>query len=161
MYKIAKRHDSILYHILDALYAHSQPLTTITSMKGRHSFSITWQTSRRPTLDLYICALKNCFMNKTHHLPIRQRLKYVHPIWTIKHRRLCTVWENTSKKSSSGADNLVQRLTERIMNPRVGGGPQAIKVISALFSTQIIEVHLYYEVDSASTLPSRQLFFVR
>ena len=65
------------------------------------------------------------------------------------------------KKSFSGADNLVQRLTERIMNPRVGGGPQAIKVISALFSTQIIEVHLYYEVDSASTLPSRQLFFVR
>ena len=30
--------------------------------------------------------------------------------------------------ASPGADNLVQRLTERIMNPRVGGGPQAIKV---------------------------------
>ena len=31
--------------------------------------------------------------------------------------------------ASPGADNLVQRLTERIMNPRVGGGPQAIKVL--------------------------------
>ena len=30
--------------------------------------------------------------------------------------------------ASPGADNLVQRLTERIMNPRVGGGPQAMKV---------------------------------
>ena len=37
------------------------------------------------------------------------------------------------KKSFLGADNLVQRLTERIMNPRVGGGPQAIKVISPVF----------------------------
>ena len=58
------------------------------------------------------------------------------------------------KKSFSGADNLVQRLTERIMNPRVGGGPQAIKVISALFSTQIIEVHLHYEMDCASIIQS-------
>ena len=37
-------------------------------------------------------------MNKTNHLPFRQRLKYVQPIWTIKYRRLCTIWENTSKK---------------------------------------------------------------
>ena len=90
----------------------------------------------------------------TNHLPIRQRLKHVQPRWTIKHRRLCTVWENSSKKSSSGADNLVQRLTERIMNPRVGGGPQAIKVISSFFLTQIIEVHLHYEMDSSSIIQS-------
>ena len=58
------------------------------------------------------------------------------------------------KKSFSGADNLVQRLTERIMNPRVGGGPQAIKVISSFFLTQIIEVHLHYEMNSASIIQS-------
>ena len=65
------------------------------------------------------------------------------------------------KKSFSGADNLVQRLTERIMNPRVGGGPQAIKVISGLFSTQIIDVHLHYGIDSASnTQSSKSIIFL-
>ena len=45
---------------------------------------------------------------------------------TLKKRMVSRLW--SENLVSPGADNLVQRLTERIMNPRVGGGPQAMKV---------------------------------